>query len=65
MFLGGHTETVQLLLEQPGIRTDLKNKEGQTPAGIAKTTEVAATIARFSGSAKQADTLAGGDEDDD
>jgi hypothetical protein len=40
---------VSLLLAQPGIRTNIKNKEGQLPLDLSKNDDVGALLVNFMG----------------
>ncbi|KAJ3323586.1 Osteoclast-stimulating factor 1 [Boothiomyces sp. JEL0866] len=59
---GGHPAVVDLLLNQEGIKTTLKNNDGQTPVQLAKVDAVAALLLNFNGSLAAADM---GESDED
>ncbi|KAI9344405.1 osteoclast-stimulating factor [Obelidium mucronatum] len=47
---GGHLGVVSLLLSQPEIQVSVKNKDGVTAQGLAKTDEVASLLIQFASS---------------
>ncbi|KAJ3062788.1 Osteoclast-stimulating factor 1 [Podochytrium sp. JEL0797] len=59
---GGHLAVVSLLLQQPDIQASVKNNDGTTPQGLAKTDDVAAMLIQFTSNSGAAGGA--GDEDD-
>ncbi|KAJ3314106.1 Osteoclast-stimulating factor 1 [Boothiomyces sp. JEL0838] len=59
---GGHPDVVELLLNQEGIKTTMKNNDGQTPVQLAKGDATAALLLNFNGSFAAADM---GESDED
>ena len=67
LFTGGKFAIVSLLLSLPQIKASVeaKNKDGLTPRGLAKTTEVAAALVSFAGAPVSAGNYNAADSDED